>query len=51
MVLQMLQCTECYENIYTQRRTNYPSFNAFLCKRSLNTRHTVTVGKPLQSSF
>jgi hypothetical protein len=23
--LQMLPCGECYENVYTSRRTNYPS--------------------------
>jgi hypothetical protein len=27
MVFQMLLCGECYENVYTERRTNYPSFN------------------------
>jgi hypothetical protein len=27
MMFQMMLCGECYENIYTSRRTNYPSFN------------------------
>jgi hypothetical protein len=27
MVFQMLLFGECYENVYTWRRTNYPSFN------------------------
>jgi hypothetical protein len=27
MAFQMLLCGECYENVYTLRRTNYPSFN------------------------
>jgi hypothetical protein len=26
MAFQMLLCGECYKNVYTQRRTNYPSF-------------------------
>jgi hypothetical protein len=32
-------CGECYENVYTERRTNYPSFNTFKCKRFHNTRY------------
>jgi hypothetical protein len=36
MAFQTLLCEECYENVYTQRRTNYPAFN-LSDERSLNT--------------
>jgi hypothetical protein len=27
IMFQMLLCGVCYENVYTERSTNYPSFN------------------------
>jgi hypothetical protein len=56
MVFQMLLYGECYKNVYTYMCTNYPSFKMdslynFKYKRLRNTRHIVTFGIPLQSSF
>jgi hypothetical protein len=28
VLFQMLLCGECYENVYTQRHTNYPSLKS-----------------------
>jgi hypothetical protein len=49
MVLQMLVFGECYENIYTWRRTNYQSFNVFSYVRSMRRadNHAAICGKIL----
>jgi hypothetical protein len=44
MVFEMLLWGECYENVYTRRRTNYPSFKMFKYKRFRNTLQTATFG-------
>jgi hypothetical protein len=41
MLFQVLLCGECYKDVYTQRRTNYPSFNTLYTFKC--TRHTVTL--------
>jgi hypothetical protein len=33
MLFQMLLCGECYENVCTYRRTNYPSLKVTLATR------------------
>jgi hypothetical protein len=39
--LQMLLCGECYENVYTYRRTNYPSFHILRMQISWFVRNSV----------
>jgi hypothetical protein len=34
MVFQLLLCDECYENVYTYRRTNYLSFECSVIIRA-----------------
>jgi hypothetical protein len=46
MLFKMLLCGECYENVYTSRRTNYPSLKVEV-QRFPIIRHTVAFGIPL----
>jgi hypothetical protein len=45
MVFRTLLCGECYENISTQRRTNYPSFTVLIVCTILSVNIFVTLSE------